>query len=366
VSSVPLPAASRQLPPPARPPRAINEAIRTIPIEWFRPSPAIYWMDLIGSAAVGWTGFVLAVGERGWHRAALLLIAVFALYRALLFIHEITHLARRDLPGFTLAWNALVGVPLLVPSFLYAGVHTDHHRQRSYGTNADPEYVPFGRRPALLMAGYILASLFAPAFFVLRFALLAPLSWAISPLRRLVTERGSALVINHHYIRRAAVKASGRVQEVAAFAVCWASVGLWWLGALPAAAFVCWAVVVAVVSGVNAARTLAAHRYDRDEGELTMTEQLLDSCTIAPAERPSSQLCARVAGAARALVAPVGLRYHSLHHWIPSLPYHNLGRAHRLLFAALAPDAPYGTTVERGFTPLLRDLLRRSRAPSRS
>ncbi len=359
---MPVPAASEA----PRTNRAIDDAIHAIPSAWFQPSPAIYWMDLVGSAAAGWAGFVLAVRATGWQRAALLAVAVFALYRAVLFIHEITHLARRDLPAFTLAWNALVGVPLLVPSFLYEGVHTDHHRPRSYGTVMDPEYVPFGRRPALLMAGYVVASLFAPALFAVRFGLLAPLSWAIPPLRRLVAERYSALVINHLYIRRTAIDTSGRVQEVAACAVCWGSVGLWWLGWMPAATFVCWAIVGAVVSGVNAARTLAAHRYDHDEGELSMTGQLLDSCTIAPAERLSHRLRARVAGACRALVAPVGLRYHALHHWIPSLPYHNLGRAHRLLVATLAPDAPYGATVAKGFVPVLLDLLRRSRTRPRS
>ena len=82
----------------------------------------------------------------GWRAAALAHVAVFALYHAVLFIHEITHRAQRDVPGFTFAWNALVGVPLLVPSFTYENVHTDHHRQRTYGTHADPEYVPFGRR----------------------------------------------------------------------------------------------------------------------------------------------------------------------------------------------------------------------------
>src|SRR6185436_10893170 len=101
---------------------------------WFRPSRLIYWADLGASAAIGWTTFVLAVGATGWTRAALLLVAIFALYRAVLFIHEITHLAERDVPAFTAVWNALVGVPMLIPSFLYEGVHTDHHRQRSYGT----------------------------------------------------------------------------------------------------------------------------------------------------------------------------------------------------------------------------------------
>ena len=94
-----------------------------------------------------------------------------------------------------------------------------------------------------------------------------------------------------------------------------------------------------------------------------MNEQLLDSCTIAPST-VSGRFLARVAAVGRLLIAPVGLRYHALHHWIPSLPYHNLGRAHRLLLAALAPDAPYGRTIEPGFTPVIRDLVHRARQRS--
>ena len=83
-------------------------------------------------------------------------------------------------------------------------------------------------------------------------------------------------------------------------------------------------------------------------------------------DRHGGRLADRLADACRALVAPVGLRYHALHHWIPSLPYHNLGRAHRVLVATLRSDAPYHATVERGFLPPLRDLLRRSRTRPRS
>ena len=122
-----------------------------------------------------------------------------------------------------------------------------------------------------------------------------------------------------------------------------------------------WFILSATVSGINIVRTLAAHRYDQDSGELSMTEQLLDSCTIAA----TGSLPARLADAVHALLAPVGLRYHALHHWIPSLPYHNLGRAHRLLVSTLRPDAPYHATVEQAFAAPLRDLLRRSRAHSR-
>jgi fatty acid desaturase len=37
----------------------------------------------------------------------------------------------------------------------------------------------------------------------------------------------------------------------------------------------------------------------------------------------------------------VGLRYHALHHLLPSVPYHNLGIAHRRLAAVLDPASPY-------------------------
>ena len=357
-----LPAASAAPPPK----RVIDEAIRAIPTEWFKASPAIYWSDFLFSATVGWAAFALAVLSAGWSRVALFAVATLALYRAVLFIHEITHRVQRDVPAFTFAWNALVGVPLLVPSFLYEGVHTDHHRQRTYGTEADPEYLPFGHRSPALIAGYVIASLFAPLLFALRFALLAPLSWILPPLRRFVKEHFSALVINHLYVRQTPIPFAGRVQEIAACAFCWTAALLLWSGRLPVAVLLGWAGVSAVASGINAARTLAAHRYDHDDqasAELSMNEQLLDSCTIASRRRPP--VAVRLANAGRALVAPVGLRYHALHHWIPSLPYHNLGRAHRLLVSVLAPDALYGATIESGFTPALRDLVHRAGTRSR-
>ena len=356
--------ASIAVPAAPRPARAIDEAIHVIPTAWFKPSPLVYWTDTLLSAAVGWTAFALAVSVSGWRRALLLAIATLALYRAVLFIHEITHLARHELPGYRVAWNVLIGVPLLLPSFLYENVHTDHHRQRCYGTESDPEYLPFGRRSPTLIVGCTAASLLLPIALVIRFGVLAPLSWLVPSWRRPTADHASALVINHRYVRRAPVGAAGRIQEAAAFAVAWAGFGAWWLSRLPTAAIVCWFLVVAAASGINAVRTLAAHRYDHDDGEVSMTEQLLDTCTIAPATGGAARLARAVADAGRAIVIPVGLRYHALHHWIPSLPYHNLGRAHRLLVTTLRTDAPYNATLEPAVSTAIRDLIRRSRTAS--
>jgi fatty acid desaturase len=341
---------------------ALEEAIRAIPAECFRASPFIYWCDFLASAATGWIAFGVAVRSPGGVRIALLVLATIALYRAVLFIHEITHRAARDVPYFKLAWNILVGVPLLIPSFLYEGVHLDHHRQRCYGTAADPEYVPYGRRRPQVILASVAASLLAPVAFAARFALAAPVAWIVPSLRRVVGERASALVINTEYRRRAPLDADARLQEAAACALVWIVGCGWWAGFVPTVAVVCWASVTASASFVNALRTLAAHRYDHDEDELEMVEQLLDSCTIAP-RRGSA---ASIADLGRVLVAPVGLRYHALHHWIPSVPYNNLGEVHRRLVATIAPAAPYRATFASGFSAAIRDLVHRSRTQTRS
>ena len=44
--------------------------------------------------------------------------------------------------------------------------------------------------------------------------------------------------------------------------------------------------------------------------------------------------------------APVGLRYHALHHLFPTLPYHNLKAAHEYLLVHLPPESPYRSLDE--------------------
>ena len=80
---------------------------------------------------------------------------------------------------------------------------------------------------------------------------------------------------------------------------------------------------------LNQVRTLVAHLWENEGEAMTVTAQYLDSVNVPP---PS---------ALPALWAPVGLRYHALHHLLPSLPYHSLGEAHRRLSAALGTDSPY-------------------------
>jgi fatty acid desaturase len=66
---------------------------------------------------------------------------------------------------------------------------------------------------------------------------------------------------------------------------------------------------------------------------MTYGAQLLDTNTI-----PGLPLIAE-------LWAPLGMRYHALHHLVPSLPYHEMAKAHKRLMKELPPDSPYRQTI---------------------
>src|SRR5580765_3044148 len=99
---------------------AVTEALHDLQA----PSFPIYWSDLLGSAAAGWCAFLVAcTADAPLVTGVATALAIILLYRAHLFIHELSH-AARHIPGFFTAWNIVAGFPLLVPSILAVGVHT--------------------------------------------------------------------------------------------------------------------------------------------------------------------------------------------------------------------------------------------------
>jgi fatty acid desaturase len=297
------------------------------------PRPALYWADLIGSAAVGYGALVVAVLASSTLVAVLAaVVSVLALYRALLFIHEVSHMKHAALPHFRLGWNLLAGIPMMVPSFMYEGVHNLHHAKTRYGTVDDPEYLPLALMKPWRLPLFILVSLLAPVGLLIRFAILSPFSWLSPKLRDIVIARYSSLSINPSFRRRIpAGEQRVLFDRLDAAASVWA-IGLLALvatGVVPMRGFLIGLAIGSAVALLNQVRTLVAHLWENEGEQMSVTAQYLDSVNVPPP------------GLLPALWAPVGLRYHALHHLLPSLPYHALGEAHRRLSAVLEEGSPY-------------------------
>ena len=311
-------------------------------------NPRIYWPDMLGSALIGWAAMVGAIVADNLAIAlACGLVAMMALYRAASFIHELTHIRKGALPGFRFGWNLIVGIPLMIPSFLYEGVHTQHHARTRYGTAEDPEYLPLALMKPWSLPLFILVASLAPVGLILRFGLLTPLSLILPPLRRKVVAELSALSINPAYRRRAPEGDFARMwgwQEAGACLFALALVGsVFVFGWKPLLVYM---TIHSAMTVVNQLRTLVAHLWENEGDPMTVTAQYLDSVNVPPP-------CALPE-----LWAPVGLRYHALHHLLPSVPYHALGQAHARLIATLDVDSHYHRGNYPGMVPLVGKIAR--------
>ena len=314
------------------------------------PRPLIYWGDAIASALLGYAALAVAVSPVPVVVAIVAaIVSVFALYRAGSFIHELTHIKHSSVPGFRLGWNLMVGIPLMVPSFMYEGVHNLHHARTRYGTIDDPEYLPLALMKPWSLPLFVVVAALAPVALLVRFALLAPLSLVVPPLRRWLVARASGLAINPQFGRRPAegtLRTQWIMQEVATSLWAIALLAMVATGVIPLKTFLIFLAITSGVTVINQVRTLVAHLWENEGEAMTVTAQYLDSVNVPP---PST---------VPALWAPVGLRYHALHHLLPGVPYHALGEAHRRLSTALGADSPYHKGNHTGLLPLIGKIAR--------
>jgi fatty acid desaturase len=332
--------------------RQANDLARDL----MRADPRIYWFDLIATSLVTYASLAAALASP-WPAVAVAAgaVCVLALYRAVSFIHELTHLRPGEVPGFHTGWNVLVGVPFLTPSLLYEGVHMQHHAKDRYGTAADPEYLPLARLPASRLAAFLAVALLAPVGVFLRFAVLAPLSFLAPPLRRVVVAKMSAMTINPAFARDDLARATSPAwlaQEVACWLWSWTLIGLVLAGLMPLRWLLTGLAIFGLFAFLNQVRTAVAHAWENAGDKMSFAGQFHDTVNVPPP--------ALLPG----LWAPVGLRYHALHHLLPRLPYHNLGKAHRRLAAGL--PAAYRRVEQPGLAAALGSLVRKARGSARA
>lgn len=335
---------------------------RTLIGDLSQPNPRIYWTDFLLSIIGGFIAFHVTVfvpvlfWPAPWVIPVVLVsytATILLFMRSVMFIHELVHLPTEGFKGFRIAWNALCGIPLFVPSFLYYP-HVDHHRRKHYGTDHDGEYLSLSHHSRWMIIGFIAQALVIPILGLFRFVVLSPICWLIPGARAFVHRHASTMLVDPFYERDDASPKVIRVvvmQEVLCFLM---AIGLIFRHKIVTGVWFdpVWIVAYCVAIGLltlNEVRTLGSHRWTGDGSEMTFEEQLLDSVNY-----PHHPWISELWG-------PVGTRYHALHHLFPRLPYHNLGEAHRRLVAGLPADSPYHRTIAPNLFSEIAALWRRSR-----
>lgn len=294
-----------------------------------------YWADLLLCCTIFWALLYLGSHALPWLAVALT-VGSLALYRMALFTHEICHFRGGVLPGFSPVWNVVCGIPILLPSYMLKS-HADHHSSNTYGTQADPEYLPFATYPQL-RSRFLLGSALVPLAMLVRALVVVPLAWVSVTVRRHLRERMTFMAMNDSYRpgpHQCLTKADLGCEALASVWA-WALVVASAVGAiswhLPALLLVC----MTLANLLNGWRTLRAHRYASNGQAMDARAQLRDSTTFT-----AYWLWGE-------LLYPVGQRFHATHHLLPYLPYHALPEAHRRLISTEWPGkADYLSTFRQ-------------------
>lgn len=315
-----------------------------------QPNPLIYWTDLTITSLVGNLLILLAVHAESYSSLQIILVvlASFVLYRAAIFVHEVFHVGRQ-MKGLTLLYNLFYGFLHKFPSYSYAP-HRDHHSWRTYGTRQDPEYdILSDDSPAMLLFP-ILTMLMMPVFATLRYGFLPiVLPFIGNSGRSWVYRYISTPVMNYKYVRPEPTKKDLQEwypQDAACFVYNAAFFLLMIFNILPWKLLAVWYAVTYGTYLLNVYRVIVSHNYLSRWQATTRKQQILDSLTI---PSPVNEFW-----------CPVGLRFHSLHHMYPQIPYHNMSKAHKRLMNALPDNHPYRQTIRKNYFGSVKDLVQRA------
>jgi fatty acid desaturase len=240
-----------------------------------------------------------------------------------------------------------------VPAYSHT-THIYHHRLATFGTELDPEYELWSERPWWFLARPLVLSLLYPLFLILRFGLL-PLIFGLLPLQsqRWIHKSLSTFVMNLKFERPYSLPDFQRMRREDLFCSVYflALLATVFLASIPLQIFVIMYLQIILISWLNTYRALVAHRYSgvATKDEDPIQAMLSDSVVIEGCWYSE-------------LWAPNQLRFHSTHHLLPGIPYHNLKKAHEKLKQILPAEHPYRKTIEPSFLSAFTKLYRACRS----
>jgi len=310
-----------------------------------------YWCDLSACLVVGWGSLIaLYSSDRLWIKAAFFIIAAFALYRAVVFTHELVHLDKKQLPYFRAFWSLFCGIPLLIPHFLYRDVHRIHHLKGAYNTTKDPEYMFFcGKKSRIIL--FYFENLLPPFLLLARFLIL-PVSILIGGefRKKICTDAstmGPKLVFKRPLVTNAAERKYWLYEEIATCLYVWAVILLIIAHKLPASIIAVWGLLIFTILTLNTVRFMGAtHLYNGKGNEMSLQEHFKDSVNIL-----NNSILTN-------LLAPVGQTKHGLHHIVPFVPGLRLSELHQEIVRTLPENMLYKQMNYRSILDVLKIIWR--------
>ena len=298
----------------------------------------IYMADFSITILLSWPLFFYACFNEGAYSTVLYVISIFAIYRGTIFIHEVAHF-EKDIKGFKLIYNIFFGWANCFPAYLYTP-HFFHHGKKTYGTAKDPEYLFMKNQSKYSIYSPIILAFFVPFYHFARFAVL-PLFYFILPEQVLVKifKKYSTLVMNINYERR--IRYDYELNEMKKNdLLCalykWLPLILVYLGYLPFKTIYLYFFALYIAMLLNMYRAKFNHRYENPNIPMSDMDQLLENVTVE-------------GGIISELWSPTSLRFHTIHHVVQDIPYHNLKKAHQKLKRELPKGHPYFKTIESSF-----------------
>ena len=312
------------------------------PVDHFQIEPVKYWTDMIVCTVCTYVAASIYLMSPlfSWQQIVTFPIAAFWLYRANSMVHEVSHLSKKQLPSFSLAWNLLLGIPTLFPSTFFTTHHRDHHSGRHYGTPQDPEYIINVFTPGSIASTvfYFLHLFVYPIFVLLRF-MFAPISYLHPTWREFTLRRLSSFTLNWKYERNLnrMDRRTFNVVELLCCARAWliplgVVIGISDWTRIPLLYLIAITVLMA-----NQMRFFADHHFESHGQQMSMADHIADSCNYSKNDFLTW------------LFFPFTIRFHALHHLFPTIPYHNLPAAHDHLTANLPEDSVYHTLDQPGW-----------------
>ncbi|MDR3501698.1 MAG: fatty acid desaturase [Legionella sp.] len=293
----------------------------------------IYWLDLFLTALFAWTLFVLACQTKNMFLSIVFLgMSSIFFYRGLSFVHEVTHHAPH-IKGYRVAWNLLFGMAFLYPSYVYEN-HLLHHRMDHYGSSKDAEYFIINKKLSGLFRFLFWGQFVMPAKLIIR-SLIFPLVFISEKFSNFYEMHLCGFYLNPEYEKKPLskrIKKNLYKEDLRCTLFAYMILGLIFAHQLPAYIILYWYSAAFILSFINSIRVVVCtHNYNylspRDRAEQIIDTFTLDKGLILPG-----------------LIAPIGLRYHALHHLFPGIPYHSLGKAHRMVCEAFPNNTAYKDT----------------------